>query len=95
LDEQQRRDYESWEMELHQRASMVKSHYGRGHREGLAKGLEKGLEKGREEGRGQGREETTAEFVRNLLQIGMPAEQVAGITGLSVDKIRSFTLTKS
>ncbi|MFH0998761.1 MAG: PD-(D/E)XK nuclease family transposase [Pseudomonadota bacterium] len=26
LDDQQRRDYESWEMELHQRASMVKSH---------------------------------------------------------------------
>jgi hypothetical protein len=39
LDEHQRRDYENWEMELHQRASMVKSHYGRGHREGLEKGL--------------------------------------------------------
>jgi len=38
LDDKQRREYESWEMELHQRASMVKSHYGRGHREGREEG---------------------------------------------------------
>jgi hypothetical protein len=29
LDDQQRREYEYWQMELHQRASMVKSYYGR------------------------------------------------------------------
>ena len=65
--------------------------YRIGERRGMEKGMEKGLEKGLE----KGREEAAVEFVRNLLQIGMPAEQVAGITGLSVDKIRSFTLTKS
>jgi predicted transposase/invertase (TIGR01784 family) len=75
LDDKQRREYESWEMELHQRASMVKSHYGRGHREG--------------------REEATAEFVRNLLKIGMPVEQLSQVSGLSVEKIQSLTLTKS
>ena len=37
LDDQQRREYENWEMELHQRASMVKNHYGRGLREGMEK----------------------------------------------------------
>ena len=98
LDDQQRREYESWEMDLHQRASMVKTHFGRGHREGLEKGLEKGreegLEKGREEGREEGlekgREAATVEIVRNLLQVGMSVEQLSQTTGLSVDKIRSL-----
>ena len=70
LNDQQRREYEYWQMELHQRASMVKSHYGRGHREGL--------------------EEAAAEIVRNLLKNGMSVEQSSQITGLSVEKIRSF-----
>ena len=78
LDDQQRREYESWEMDLHQRASMVKTHFGRGHREGLEKG----------------REEAIVEIVRKLLQIGISVEQLSRTTGLSVDKIRSFTLTK-
>jgi len=82
LDDQQRREYENWEMELHQRASMVKSHYGCGHREGLEKGMEKGIEK------------ATAELVRNMLRNGMSAEQVSHATGLPADKIRSFTMTK-
>ena len=37
LDDQQRQEDESWEIELHQRASMVKTHYGRGFREGMEK----------------------------------------------------------
>jgi predicted transposase/invertase (TIGR01784 family) len=74
LNDQQRREYEYWQMELHQRASMVKSHYGRGHREGHEKG----------------REEAAAEIVRNLLKNGVPVEQLSQITGLSVEKIRSF-----
>ena len=82
MNDQQRREYEYWQMELHQRASMVKSHYGRGHREGHEKGHEKGREKGREE--------AAAEIVRNLLKNGVPVEQLSQITGLSVEKIRSF-----
>jgi predicted transposase/invertase (TIGR01784 family) len=78
LDEHQRRDYENWEMELHQRASMVKSYYGRGHREGLEKGLEKG------------REEATAELVRNMLANGISVEQISQVTVLSVDIILSY-----
>ena len=65
-------------MELHQRASIVKSHYGRGHREGMEKGMEK----------------ATAELVRNMLKNGMSAEQVSHATGLPADKIKSFTMTK-
>lgn len=78
LDDQQRRDYESWQLELHQRASMVKTHYGRGHREG------------REEGKKEGREEATVELVGQMLQGGMTIEQISRVTGLSHDLIASF-----
>lgn len=46
LDDSQRREYEYWQLELHQRASMVQTHYGRGHAEGEKKGLEKGRVEG-------------------------------------------------
>jgi predicted transposase/invertase (TIGR01784 family) len=94
LDDRERQEYESWEMELHQRASMVKSHYGRGfrngHDEGLEKGLEKGRDEGREEGLEEGRENATAELVRNMLKSGMSAERISHVTGLPVDKIQAM-----
>jgi predicted transposase/invertase (TIGR01784 family) len=82
LDEQQRREYEYWQMELHQRASMVKSHYGRGHREGLKEGRKEGLE--------EGIEKATGNLIRSMHQSGMSEEYLSQVTGLSVDKIRSF-----
>ena len=42
-------------------------------------GLAKGIEKGREEGRTEERLETA----RKLKAIGLPAEQIAAVTGLS------------
>ncbi|MDP2816460.1 MAG: Rpn family recombination-promoting nuclease/putative transposase [Rectinemataceae bacterium] len=82
LPDLERREYEYWQLELHQRASMVQSHYGRGHREGEEIGIEKGIEKGRAEGR--------AELVCSMLQNGLSAEQIAKITGLSVEEVLLF-----
>jgi len=50
LSEAERRSYEDYQDDLHQRASMVASHYGRGQKEGLKKGREEGREEGRKEG---------------------------------------------
>ena len=50
--------------------------------EGLEEGLEKGLEKGSREKAG--------EIAVNLLHIGLPAEQIAQITGLYADTVRSL-----
>lgn len=38
LDERERREYEYWQLELHQRASMVQTTYGRAYREGKEQG---------------------------------------------------------
>ena len=46
LDDQERREYERWQLELHQRASMVQSHYGRGRREGKAELVRNMLQNG-------------------------------------------------
>jgi predicted transposase/invertase (TIGR01784 family) len=75
LDDQQRREYEYWQLELHQRASMVKSHYGRGHREG----------------REEGREEATTEIIARMLGNGMTVEQISQITGIPSEKIGTVT----
>jgi predicted transposase/invertase (TIGR01784 family) len=90
LDDRQRREYEFWQLELHQRASMVKSHYGRGHRDGKEEGIKEGWEDGKKEGR----EEATADIVSRMLRSGMTVEQICHLTGLSQDTIASFNTSK-
>lgn len=72
----------------------------RGHATGLAEGLERGREEGKVAGREAGREEGKAEGVqvgernkavaiaRNLIAAGMSQEEVARMTGLTVDEVR-------
>ena len=59
---------------------------------GLAEGLEKGLAEGREkglaEGRAEGRVEAQLEVARKMLAAGMPVEQIAEFTGLSVEELQ-------
>ncbi len=87
LDDQERREYERWQLELHQRASMVQSHYGRGYREGEEQGIEKGIEKGIEQGIGQGIEKGRAELIRSMLKNRMSVEQISQVTGLTAEEI--------
>ena len=66
----------------------------------IATGLAEGLERGREEGKVEGREEGKAEgmqagernkavaIARNLIAAGMSQEEVARMTGLSVEELR-------
>lgn len=78
----------------------------RGHATGLAEGLERGREEGEAEGfvkgREEGREEGKAEgmqagernkavaIARNLIAAGMSQEEVARMTGLTVDEVRNI-----
>jgi predicted transposase/invertase (TIGR01784 family) len=50
-------------------------------------GLEQGVEQGREEGREEGRTEEKRVTARKLLAIGLPVEQIAQVTGLSLAEI--------
>ena len=51
-------------------------------------GLEKGLAEGRAEGRAAGRAEAQLEMARKMLAAGMPVEQIAEFTGLSVEELQ-------
>lgn len=78
----------------------------RGHATGLAEGLERGREEGEAEGfvkgREEGREEGKAEgmqagernkavaIARNLIEAGMSQEEVARMTGLTVEEVRNI-----
>lgn len=47
-----------------------------------------GLEKGLAEGRAEGRAEAQFEVARKMLAAGMPVEQIAEFTGLSVEELQ-------
>lgn len=49
--------------------------------------LHEGLAKGRAEGRAEGKRENQVEIAKKLIQKGLPAEEVAEITGLSEEEL--------
>lgn len=59
---------------------------------GIELGRKEGREEGREEGRKEGREALSA-VARNLLQTGMPAAEVARVTGLDRDTVARLVET--
>lgn len=70
----------------------------RGHATGLAEGLERGREEGKVEGREEGKAEgmqagernKATAIARNLIAAGMSQEEVARMTGLTVDEVRNI-----
>ena len=55
------------------------------------KGFAKGRAVGLEEGRQEGREEARAEMVRLMLSKGMSLDQIASLTDLSLEAVRTLT----
>ncbi len=60
---------------------------GEGKLEGRAEGIAEGRAKGIAEGRAEGRTEALTETARKLKAMGLPAEQIAEGTGLSIEEI--------
>jgi predicted transposase/invertase (TIGR01784 family) len=77
-----RRAYEAREASLHYEATIKQGYYKLGREEGKAEGKEEGREEGKEEGK----EEIALKVVRNALSKGFTPEEVADITGISVDE---------
>jgi len=101
LSEAERRAYENYNDDLHQRASMINSHYGRGRREGSEEGLKKGLKKGLREGRKAGRQEGHKEgfdqalrtVTQRLLATGLSRENVAAAMGVTLAELAEYSDT--
>ncbi len=69
----------------------VEDNHKIGFAEGLEKGMEKGLKEGMVKGMEKGREEgrqRLLETARNLLRMGIPLDDVAQATGLSVEDLQ-------
>ena len=58
--------------------------------EGEQKGWQRGLTKGLQKGWKKGKQEGKQEIALNLLKVGMSAEQVAQVTGLTVEQVRQL-----
>ena len=65
-----------------------------GRNEGIAIGEERGITIGREEGRNEGISlgitQAKLETARNLIDLGLPQDQIALVTGLSVEEIEKL-----
>ena len=54
------------------------------------RGRRLGKEEGRAEGRMEGKMEEKMEIARNLMEVGMPSEQIEKVTGLSAEALRQL-----
>lgn len=61
------------------------------HKEGRAEGLKEGLEKGREEGMEKGMEKGRTELLKNLLESGLPIEEISRLTKIDIQEIARLT----
>jgi len=64
--------------------------HAQGHAEGHAQGLTQGLTEGRAEGRAEGQLEEKHVIARTMLTKKIPLEDIAEVTGLSVDVIKKL-----
>ena len=78
--------YERFWMSVHDEQAYLEGRYIKGLEEGRAEGIEKGLEKGRAEGEYN----KAMESARKMKAKGYPADDIAEITGLTIDEINSL-----
>ena len=83
MSEQERRAYEKYLINRASEKDMIESAYDEGIEKGIARGIVKGIARGIEQGR--------AEVAINMLRTGLlPPEQIAQVTGLSLEEIRKL-----
>ncbi len=76
----------------------IQQGHAEGMQKGLAEGMQKGLAEGRQEGLTEGRQEGSVTASRaialRLLNLDMPVEEVAIVTGLSEETVRDLRKTQ-
>ena len=82
---QEMREYETSKMAYRD----IKNSVDTAKREGIAEGLEKGMELGMAEGMEKGMNQKALEIAKNMLAMGLSAEQVAKATQLPLDIIKN------
>ncbi len=75
-------DYDIYQKDLHRQASLYKSSYVLGQKEGIEQGIEKGIEQGIEQGK--------IDAAKLGKKKAYPVEMIAEMTGLTVDEINKL-----
>ncbi|MCK5070576.1 MAG: Rpn family recombination-promoting nuclease/putative transposase [Desulfocapsa sp.] len=83
--------YEQHKKELHRRASMYESTYVIGKLEGKDEGIEEGIEIGIKQGIEKGENKNNRNIAGIMKKRGYSLEEIANITGLTVEEIKQST----
>ena len=84
---QEMREYETSKMAYRD----IKNSVETAKREGIAEGMEKGMELGMAKGMEKGMNQKALEIAKNMLAMGLSAEQVAKATQLSLEIIKNLS----
>ena len=84
---QEMREYETSKMAYRD----IKNSVDTAKREGIAEGMEKGMELGMAKGMEKGMNQKALEIAKNMLAMGLSAEQVAKATQLSLEIIKNLS----
>ncbi len=90
MTEMERRRYRDYMVSVHAAKDAIETAKDDARLEGLAEGRAKGLAEGRAEGRAEGIEENKRENARRMKAKGFADEDIAEITGLSIEEISNL-----
>ena len=85
------REYETSKMAYRDIKNSVDTAKREGIAEGMEKGMKEGMEKGMKEGMEKGMNQKALEIAKNMLAMGLPSEQVAKATQLSLEIIKNLS----
>ena len=77
-----------WKQESFERD--IRSGLNAAMQQGIAQGLQQGLAQGLQQGIAQGMTQGITQVAKNMLESGIPLEQIAKLTGLSAAEIQSL-----
>ena len=74
----------------HDEAQALYNAEQKGMQKGIQKGLQKGMQQGMQKGMQQGMQKGKSEIAKNLIEMGMPVNQIAAATGLTHEEIENL-----
>ena len=94
LSDEERKEYEYYESEIRDQASMYLTYITNprkiGFIEGKEEGLKEGIEKGVEKGVEIGIEKANIENARKMIEVGIDINSISSITGLTIEDIQNL-----
>ena len=87
----EQREYEASKMAYRDIKNSVDTAKREGIAEGMEKGMKEGMEKGMKEGMEKGMNQKALEIAKNMLAMGLSAEQVAKATQLPLEIIKNLS----